>query len=525
MQALHTTLALSLLALGPLSAQEIPPGAPEPGEATTNPAPSGDDPAAAIQAEELTFDDIVDDFEQLALDAAAELEALRAELADEKLPLSIRLNELNAELAQVKIEHAEALRNVDSINLEISRLTTRIKGRKDENSYLGDLLGNFISEFDSSKHIVEDQRYFELLERARLAPDNSNLSQQEVFEIQAEVVTTALDRIEDLLNGTRFEGTALDEQGIVKPGTFLLLGPAALFSHSGGTGTAEERLNSTEASLVRFVEPEDVAAAEALIRTGEGFFPLDPTLGNAHKIAATEETFLEHVQKGGPVMIPIFGLAGTALLVALCKWLVLSLQRVPSRKRLDGLLDAVARGDEAGAREAVARVRGPVGRMLQAGVEHLRQPRELIEEVMYERVLTTKLKLQSFLPFIAICAASAPLLGLLGTVTGIISTFKLITVFGSGDVKSLSSGISEALITTKFGLIVAIPSLLLHAFLSRKARGILDRMEKAGLAFLNQVSKAPLAPVPQAATDDIVIPPPAEPEPREPAPKQMVSVE
>jgi CBS domain-containing protein len=127
--------------------------------------------------------------------------------------------------------------------------------------------------------------------------------------------------------------------------------------------------------------------------------------------------------------------------------------------------------------------------MLAAGVQHIREPRELIEEVMYEKVLATRLKLERFLPFIAITAASAPLLGLLGTVTGIINTFKLITVFGSGDVKTLSGGISEALITTEFGLIVAIPSLLLHAFLSRKARGIVNQMEKAAVAFVNQVSK------------------------------------
>jgi biopolymer transport protein ExbB len=106
--------------------------------------------------------------------------------------------------------------------------------------------------------------------------------------------------------------------------------------------------------------------------------------------------------------------------------------------------------------------------MLAAGVEHLREPRDLIEEVMYEEVLTTRLRLQNMLPFIAICAAAAPLLGLLGTVTGMINTFKLITVFGTGDVKTLSGGISEALITTKFGLIVAVPSLLLPPFFPAK---------------------------------------------------------
>jgi biopolymer transport protein ExbB len=128
--------------------------------------------------------------------------------------------------------------------------------------------------------------------------------------------------------------------------------------------------------------------------------------------------------------------------------------------------------------------------MLAAGVEHMGEPAELVEEVMYEHGMSARLKLQRFLPFVAICASSAPLLGLLGTVTGIMNTFKLITVFGTGDVKTLSSGISEALITTEYGLIVAIPSLLLHAFLSRKAKAIGDDMDKAAIAFLNELKRS-----------------------------------
>jgi biopolymer transport protein ExbB len=198
---------------------------------------------------------------------------------------------------------------------------------------------------------------------------------------------------------------------------------------------------------------------------------------------------LAHVKKGGPVMIPIFVLAGAALLVALYKWLALFTIRKPSSKQIEALLSAVAQDDEDTARQAVGRLKGPVGQMLAAGVAYRSAPRDLIEEVMYEVVLTTRLNLQRMLPFISICAAAAPLLGLLGTVTGIINTFKLITVFGTGDVKTLSGGISEALITTEYGLMVAIPSLLLHAFLSRKARGVIDQMEKAAVAFANQVSK------------------------------------
>lgn len=212
-------------------------------------------------------------------------------------------------------------------------------------------------------------------------------------------------------------------------------------------------------------------------------------------------------------MIPILVMAGLALLIALCKWVSLSMVGKPSRKQLARLYEAVRQRDHVTAQERARKLRGPAGAMLSAGADHLGESRELVEEVMYESVLTSKMKLQRLLPFIAICAASAPLLGLLGTVTGIINTFKMIEVFGSGDVQSLSGGISEALITTKFGLIVAIPSLLLHAFLSRKARGVIGHMESSAVAFVNQISKTspqPLVaepiPVPEVLPHQNVVP-------------------
>ena len=107
---------------------------------------------------------------------------------------------------------------------------------------------------------------------------------------------------------------------------------------------------------------------------------------------------------------------------------------------------------------------------------------------MYETILDTQPKLSRFLPVIAITAATAPLLGLLGTVTGMINTFNLITLFGTGDARVLSSGISEALVTTEFGLVVAIPALIIHALLSRKVKSILGDMEKYALIFSNGLS-------------------------------------
>jgi biopolymer transport protein ExbB len=85
-----------------------------------------------------------------------------------------------------------------------------------------------------------------------------------------------------------------------------------------------------------------------------------------------------------------------------------------------------------------------------------------------------------------VVAAVAPLLGLLGTVTGMIETFQAITLFGAGDPKMMSSGISQALITTQLGLVVAIPVLLLHSFLKGRANGLIEVLDRHGTTLLGR---------------------------------------
>ncbi|MGF1572417.1 MAG: MotA/TolQ/ExbB proton channel family protein [Sumerlaeia bacterium] len=502
------------------------------------------------------------------------LSQLREKMAEQTIPLSKELSALENELREVRTEFQQTSRLLDTRTLDLSNLRSEIKTREDETAYLSNLLGEYIRNFESRLHIVELQRYEKELEEAKLAPENTALSEEEIFNAQATLLTVSVDRLVDNLGGTRFQGTGVDRDGSVKNGTILLLGPSALFMSEDGTrvGTAEQRLGSLEPAVIEFREPADIEVASAVITSGTGFFPLDPTQGNAHKVEETKESLLDHIKKGGPVMYPIFAMAGVALIVAFYKWLAFLLVRDPSKKSIQDLVNAVSRGEVAevqrlakrmnskapnfltdwmhgaaagaligsliyillnidlgvefsppilefaatntlltfavifavvfGALEFLLRLLfgySPVGIMLAAGVEHLEYPAELVEEVMYEKVLAIRLRLESLLSLVSICAASAPLLGLLGTVTGIINTFKLITVFGSGDVKTLSGGISEALVTTEYGLIVAIPSLLIHAFLSRRVKGVINKMEAAGVALINQLSKTPIS---QGDSDD-----------------------
>lgn len=463
--------------------------------------------ATSVSAQQDAFDKATQRFTRQLEEARAELDKLRKEMGPEQAQLTTEMAKLEAELRKARGDFVEATRRETKSGIESASATTDVKNAEARATFLRGNLDEFRRKLGTRLHISEIERYASVLKSARLATENASATESDVYTAQLEVLNRAIKRIDDGIGGVLFEGSAVDSTGVVGKGTFALIGPAALFrSTTGEVGVAEERRNVNEPALAMFPDPELTSAAtEFFQRQGAGTFPLDPTLGDATKIAETEEGWLDTVKKGGNVMIPIGIMAALALLVALWKWISLSLVRRPSRKRVLALLDAVADRDEEGAIAKARGIQGPTGKMLRAGTENLRQPRELIEEVMYEVVLRTRLKLQSMLPFIAICAAAAPLLGLLGTVTGIIQTFKLLTLFGAGDVKSLSGGISEALITTQYGLIVAIPSLLLHAYLSRKAKHVIGDMETNAIEFVNQASKTPLVPDAQrsaAASDD-----------------------
>jgi biopolymer transport protein ExbB len=427
----------------------------------------------------------------------ADLAKLREEIAAEKLPLTRELRQLEERLVERRETLQSLGRDLDGTNLSLTNLRSATESGEQERQYLSSLLDEYVRNFESRVHIVEHERWAERAGAARAAVERQD--RVEGFRVQLDLVDASIDRLADLTGGSRFDGTAVGAGGVVEDVTFALVGPIALYRTKNGSsaGLAEQRLGSLEPNMFPLDDAALVAEASSLVTTGVGRMPFDPSLGAARQIEATEHTLVEHAMAGGPVMIPILLLAGAAFVVALYKWYQLVRVRKPASRQVSSFLEATQRGDLAEAGRRAAKIDGPTGDMLRAGLAEVGRPKDYIEEVMFERMLDTRLALQGMLPFIAVCAAAAPLLGLLGTVTGIINTFKMITVFGTGDPKTLSSGISEALITTEFGLIIAIPSLLLHAFLSRKARRFIDSMEKTAISFLNRIHVDPVLPARQ----------------------------
>jgi biopolymer transport protein ExbB len=178
-------------------------------------------------------------------------------------------------------------------------------------------------------------------------------------------------------------------------------------------------------------------------------------------------------------------LALLSLVFGLFKLTQFARLREPTDAWVTAILAALRTGDLKKALQIASERNHPAGQVMAKLITVSENSADLVEETLYEQLMAVQSKSSSLLSVIAITAATSPLLGLLGTVSGMIATFNLITLFGSGDPKPLAGGISEALITTLFGLVVAIPALVLHAFLSRRAQGIVQTTERLGLSFVN----------------------------------------
>jgi len=418
--------------------------------------------------------------------AVSELAAVTEQISREKVPLTTELLTTEDKVRTLRGQALEAKRLQGNKSVNLDALKTRVERRGKELVYISGLLSEYTTAFGARVHIAEDQLYSQAITNATLAVDDTSLSQAARLGEQLKILQTGLDRLGRVLGGDTFDGRALAPNGNLEPGKFALFGPVAVFasSESPVVGIVDVQAN-TRAPVVMEIESEHSAGIRALTSSGSGDLPFDSTLGNAIKIAATRETWFEHVQKGGVVMIPILTLAALAAIIGLVKWIQLSGVRKARVDDLQAILDSLRKGEKEPAMQRARAIRGPAGDLLVAAVDHSSEKKEILEEVLYERMLTNKPKLERMMPFIALTAATASLLGLLGTVTGMINTFKMITVFGTGDPKLLSAGISEALITTEYGLIVAVPCLLLHALLSRKAKGVLASMEQTTVGFIN----------------------------------------
>jgi len=199
-------------------------------------------------------------------------------------------------------------------------------------------------------------------------------------------------------------------------------------------------------------------------------------------------SFADTVEGGGIIGLVIIAIGIVTVILVVIRIVLLATVGGAKEATIQRAVKALEKKNFDDALVAVKSLKGAAGRVLSATIEGLRVDPEHIEDVISESVLNEQPRIDRFRSTISVFAAVAPLLGLLGTVTGMIATFDVITQFGTGDPGLLSGGISEALITTQFGLTVAIPALLVGNLLSSWADRITSNLEISALRMVNTVT-------------------------------------
>lgn len=208
--------------------------------------------------------------------------------------------------------------------------------------------------------------------------------------------------------------------------------------------------------------------------TKVGVDPTGPQGGSLLKALINTPSLEERWHQGGVVGYVITGVFAVALLISLWRWLVLTAVGGKVRGQL---------------RSNQAKTNNPLGRVLKVAEDNRGADTESLELKLEEAVLKERPGIEAYLGFIKIVSMVAPLLGLLGTVVGMILTFQAITIYGAGDPTAMAGGISGALVTTVLGLIVAIPTVLIHAYLNGKAKSIVHILDEQSAGLVAEKSE------------------------------------
>jgi len=217
---------------------------------------------------------------------------------------------------------------------------------------------------------------------------------------------------------------------------------------------------------------------------------MDISKGEALGQLTHELSLVEQVPRGGPIIWPILAILALSLVILVERLLFFVRKQIRVEPFMAKVRGLVAREDwEECEALLYSKKQKLIPKILLTALPFRNQSRQDMENALQESILGEIPRVERFLSTLGMLAAIAPLLGLLGTVTGMINTFHVITYFGAGDPRMMSGGISEALVTTMLGLSVAIPIMLFHTLLNRRADTQISRMEEKAVSFVNMVFK------------------------------------
>jgi biopolymer transport protein ExbB len=382
--------------------------------------------------------------ERLIREAQAEIAALEAKAAE----MEVQFNENELIVEEKRKQRDERLGSLKEL---FGHLT----------STAGDLRGRFENSITTTQYPDRVGFLDDLIKKMNSSTDLPSMDDIEKvwFEMHREI--TESGRVVKFNANVGVSG----QQEVVRVGVFNMVSNGDYLEYKPETG----------ALTILSRQPSDYQAGASSLQsssTGVTPFGIDPTgpSGGGYLTALINTpSLVEKWHEGKLVGYIISGVAIFGILLSLWRFIVLGgiAAKVKKQIKTDALSD-----------------NNPLGRVLMAAEANLDADVETLELRLGEAILKERTAINSSLPMLKIISMVAPLLGLLGTVTGMILVFQAITIFGAGDPKRMAGGISGALVTTVLGLIAAIPILLLHTFLSGKAKGIMHVLEEQSAGIL-----------------------------------------
>lgn len=270
---------------------------------------------------------------------------------------------------------------------------------------------------------------------------------------------------------TSFESEVIDPKGdkqiqqIVRVGGFNLVSQGKYLNYDSETGNVFEFPKQVSRRFLSLVDDLEEA------KTGYHPFGIDPSRGALISLFMQAPTFMQRIQQGG--------LVGYVIILLFFLSLAFSTRKFLNLRREEDLLRQQMRSSE-------ILSSNPLGDIQKVFEQNQNQPLEALELQLEEEVNKKTGHIQKGLGTLKVMTSIAPLLGLLGTVTGMISTFQSITLFGTGDPKLMAGGISQALVTTVLGLVAVVPLIFIYNYLSEKAKYLTSIFENETLGLLSK---------------------------------------
>ncbi len=420
--------------------------------------------------------------------ATEELNATRQRILQQQQPLAETTRKLEEQITALESEILD-LQTLDAQKVERKQQLTRDSGNLHKTvSYLTSLAQDTLKTAGDSLLPGEGPRHAESLQLLQQKVEQQGRAADLAGSI--ETVEFMVGRTRRQLGGYAATGTALiGEDNRLVPGTFAFVGPEAFFrADSGVAGTVRTREGGVAATYpLADWKPADSAA---FVSGVPGTMHADPSGGKALRLREITGSVWQHIERGGLVSYVILAVGALTIVLIIQKLIDLRRYAIDTGPVVERALDAARRGAKPELEAIVGAMKRTTRDLFTAGLRNLDKPKSILEEHLFARTLESRLHLERRLPLLAVIATAAPLLGLLGTVMGMVKTFALITVFGTGNAGKLSAGISEVLVATELGLMVAIPALVVHGFLSHRIQKNLSLLDRYAIEFLTAAEEA-----------------------------------